>query len=174
MKKFLITYWVGILLLFVLFYSEYSPFSLIINGFQTTMTSLLTSLTLHEGMVVGNRILISQNYALVIEHSCNGMIPYLIFLASILAFPAKPFHKLKWAIMGYVVISSINIFRIWLITHFVQQEQSNFSLAHDYIGNALLIVTGLILFVIFIKTREKPQTVAYQTTSTANLANLSR
>lgn len=157
MKKFLLTYWLGILLLFVFFYSEYSPLSAFINAFQTNITSLLTSFSLEKGMVLGNRIFITENYALVIEHSCNGMIPFLIFLASILAFPAKPLHKLKWAIMGYVIISSINIFRIWLITQVVIQEQRHFSLAHDYLGNALLILTGLILFVVFIKTRQKSE-----------------
>jgi exosortase/archaeosortase family protein len=165
MKKFLLTYWLGIFILFVLFYSEYSPLSPFINAFQTNITSLLTSLSLEEGMVLENRIFITENYALVIEHSCNGMIPFLIFLASIVAFPAKPLHKLKWAIMGYVIISSMNIVRIWLITQFVIQEQSHFSLAHDYIGNALLILTGLILFVVFIKTREKSPTQVSSTPS---------
>lgn len=174
MKKFLLTYWVGTLLLFLLFYSDYSPFSAFVNGFQTTITSLLTSLSLEEGMVLGNRIFITQGYTLVIEHSCNGMIPYLIFLASILAFPADPSHKLKWAFMGYVIISSINIFRIWLITQFVKQEQNNFSLAHDYIGNTLLVLTGLILFIVFIKTRKKSQTQASQTDPIINPTTITR
>jgi exosortase/archaeosortase family protein len=163
MKKFLLTYWLGTLLLLGLFYWEYSPFSSFINSYQTAITSLLTSFSLEEGMVLGNQILITQHYGLVIEDACNGMIPYLIFLASILAFPASHLHKLKWAMMGYVVISSVNIFRIWLITQFVMQEQSSFSLAHDYIGNTLLIFTGLILFVMFIKTRK---TVILQTSLT--------
>jgi exosortase/archaeosortase family protein len=85
-----------------------------------------------------------------------------------MAFPAKPFHKLKWAIMGYMVISSINIFRIWLITQFVIEEKSHFSLAHDYIGNLLLILTGLLLFFFFIKTRQKP---LIQTSPTTSLRN---
>ncbi|HFU75247.1 MAG TPA: hypothetical protein ENK66_03275 [Arcobacter sp.] len=160
MRKFLLTYWLGIILLFVLFYWEGSPLSLLINSFQTNLTSLLTSFSLSEGMVLGNKIFITDRYALVIEHSCNGMIPYLFFLASIIAFPADNTHKLKWAIMGYLVISSVNIFRIWLITQFVMTEKTNFTLAHDYIGNTLLIFTGLLLFFLFIKTRKKPQKVS--------------
>jgi len=155
MKKFLLTYWIGIVLLFALFYWEESPLSLIINGFQTNLTSLLASLSLSEGMVLGNKIFVTDYYSLIIEHSCNGMIPYLFFLASIIAFPADNTHKLKWAILAYLVISSVNIFRIWLITQFVIIEKTNFTLAHDYIGNTLLILTGLLLFFIFIKTRKK-------------------
>ncbi|HHD75754.1 MAG TPA: hypothetical protein ENK82_08800 [Campylobacterales bacterium] len=160
MKKFLLTYWLGIIVLFALFYWEESPLSLFINDFQTNITSLLTSCSLSEGMVLGNKIYITDNYALVIEHACNGMIPFLFFLASIVAFPADNRHKLKWAIMGYLIISSVNIFRIWLITQFVITEKTNFTLAHDYLGNTLLIFAGLLLFFLFIKTRKKPQKVS--------------
>ncbi|CAA6821692.1 MAG: Unknown protein [uncultured Sulfurovum sp.] len=153
MKKFLLTYWTGIIILFALFYWEYSPISAIINNYQTNLTSLLTSFSLKEGMMEAHRIFITEHYALVIEKACNGMIPYLFFLASILAFPSTIMHKVKWAIMGYLFISAMNIFRIWFVTQFVLQSQNNFSLAHDYLGNGLLILTGLILFTSFIKTR---------------------
>jgi exosortase/archaeosortase family protein len=158
MKKFLLTYWLGILLLFAFFYWEQSPFSEVINNIQTSLTALITSFSLKEGMMQGHRIIITEHYALVIEKACNGMIPYLFFLASIIAFPSTLTHKLKWAIMGYLFISSINIFRIWFVTQFTMHEQSNFSLAHDFLGNVLLILTGLILFTSFIKTRHPKKT----------------
>ena len=158
MKKFLLTYWLGIALLFGLFYWDYSPLSTFINALQTDLTASLSSLTLPDGLTNGHRITITPYYSLVIEKACNGMIPYLFFLASIIAFPSTPMHKLKWAIMGYLIISLVNIFRIWLVTQFVLAEKSNFSLAHDYLGNGMLIVTGLLLFVLFVKTRNnKPQ-----------------
>ena len=163
MKKFLFTYWLGILLLFALFYWDHSPFSLFINNFQTNLTALMTSLSLPEGMMEAHRIFISEHYALVIEKACNGMIPYLFFLASILAFPSSLIHKVKWAIMGYLFITAMNVFRIWFVTQFVLLEQKNFSLAHDYLGNGLLILTGLILFTSFIKTRKKQKVLNLQT-----------
>ncbi|CAA6825779.1 MAG: Unknown protein, partial [uncultured Sulfurovum sp.] len=155
MKKFLLTYWLGIILLFALFYWEHSPLSLLINNLQTNLTTLLTSLSLPKGMVEAHRIFITEHYALIIEKACNGLIPYLFFLASILAFPSTLIHKIKWAIMGYLFITAMNVFRIWFVTQFVLQEQKNFYLAHDYLGNGLLILTGLILFSSFIKTRNK-------------------
>ncbi|CAA6827042.1 MAG: Unknown protein [uncultured Sulfurovum sp.] len=157
MKKFLFTYWIGIILLFALFYWEYSPISNIINNYQTNLTSLLTSFSLEEGIMEAHRIFITEHYALVIEKACNGMVPFLFFLASILAFPSSIIHKIKWAIMGYLFISAMNVFRIWFVTQLVMQSKNNFSLAHDYLGNALLILTGLILFTSFIKTRNKTQ-----------------
>jgi len=155
MKKFLLTYWIGIALLFGLFYWDLSPLSFSINNQQTNFTSFLTSLSLSEGMMEEHRIIINNHYALVIEKACNGMIPYLFFLASIIAFPSTILHKVKWAIMGYIFISAMNIFRIWFVTQLVLEERKNFSLAHDYLGNGLLIVTGLLLFTWFVKSRKK-------------------
>jgi len=155
MKKFLFTYWLGIALLFALFYWSLSPLSTVINSIQTNLTAYLTSMTLSTDMMHEHKIFISEHYVLVIEKACNGMIPYLFFLASIIAFPSTISHKVKWAIMGYLFISAMNIFRIWFVTQFVLQEQNNFSLAHDYLGNGLLIFTGLILFTSFVKTRSK-------------------
>jgi len=155
MKKFLLTYWIGIALLFGLFYWDFSPLSLTINNQQTNFSVFLTSLTLSNDMMDGHRIIISDHYALVIEKACNGMIPYLFFLASILAFPSTLMHKIKWSIIGYIFILSMNVFRIWFVTQLVLEERNNFSLAHDYLGNGLLIVTGLLLFTWFVKSRQK-------------------
>jgi len=164
MKKFLFSYWLGMALLFGIFYWDYSPFSLIINNMQTNITAYLTSLSLTEGMMEAQHIFITEHYSLVIEKACNGMIPYLFFVASILAFPASLTHKVKWAIMGYLFISIMNVFRIWFVTQVVLEEQKNFSLAHDYVGNGLLILTGLILFTSFIKTRKKKEVVTVPST----------
>ncbi len=157
MKRFLFGYWLGIAMLFGVFYWEISPISLAVNNQQTDLTTYFTSLTLAEGMMDKHHILINAHYSLVIEKACNGMIPYLFFLASILAFPSTVAHKIKWAIMGYLFISLMNVFRIWFVTQLVLQERQNFSLAHDYLGNGLLIITGLLLFTWFVKSRKREE-----------------
>ena len=169
MKKFLLTYWIGIALLFAIFYWDLSPISATINSVQTNLTAYLTSLSLPIGMIEGHRIFITSHYALIIEKACNGMIPYLFFLASIIAFPSSFKHKVKWSIIGYFFITSINIFRIWFVTQFVLEEKSNFSLAHDYLGNGILILTGLVLFTSFVKTRAKNNVVSFETTPKTKL-----
>jgi len=155
MKKFLLSYWLGIAMLFGVFYWDLSPLSSTINTMQTDLTAYFTSLTLADDMMNDYRILINEHYSLVIEKACNGMIPYLFFLASIIAFPSTLKHKLKWAVIGYIFITLMNTFRIWFVTELVLQERNNFSLAHDYIGNGLLILTGLLLFTWFVKNRKR-------------------
>jgi exosortase/archaeosortase family protein len=155
MKNFLLTYWISMILLFIVFYWEVSPLSSVINLWQTDLTSFLTSMVLPSHMMENNHILISLKYNLVIEKACNGMMLYLFFLAPIIAFPATLQHKIGWAIGGYFIILGVNTFRIWFITQLVLDERSNFSLAHDYLGNILLIITSILLFMAFVKSRKK-------------------
>ena len=153
MKKFLFFYLLSIIILFILFYWNTSPFAATINKLQVDISAILTQLTLKEGLMVDNHIHVSSNLTLVIDKACNGLIPYFFFLSSILAFPSTLSHKIKWAIAAYLIISALNVFRIWLITQLVMRSPNNFSLAHDYLGNLLLVLSALLLFISFIKTR---------------------
>ena len=154
MVAFIFRYWFSMASLFTLFYWDYSPLSEVINLWQTDFTAYITSLLLGDEVMQGYHIQITEHYSLVIEKACNGVIPLLFFFASIMAFPSTLRHKLNWAVAGYLTISFINIFRIWFVAKLVLQEKSNFSLAHDYLGNGLLILTGLSLFILFVKSRK--------------------
>lgn len=153
MKKFLFIYLIVLGLLFTFFYWGASPIAQTINQWQINLSSFLTSFTLDASTMQSNRIFISQNFTLVIDKECNGFIPYFFFLASIIAFPSNIKHKIKWAILAYVILSLLNVFRIWFITKLVINSQDNFSLAHDYLGNLFLVFSALVLFISFIKTR---------------------
>jgi exosortase/archaeosortase family protein len=152
-KKFLFLYFLALVLLFALFYWEASPLANFINQWQVNLSSLLTSFTLDESLMQNNHIFISSHLTLVIDKECNGFIPYFFFLASIIAFPSSITHKIKWAILGYLLLTIFNVFRIWFITQFVMNSENNFSLAHDYLGNIFLVFLALLLFITFIKTR---------------------
>ena len=154
MKKFILLYWLNIILLFSLFYWDISPIAEMLNQLQTDLTTYIVSLTLNDEITKGYEIVINSHYSLVIERACNGMVPYLFFLASIIAFPSTLLHKIKWVLVGYIIITTINIFRIWLVAKLVLAEVDNFSLAHDFIGNAILIFTALTLFILFVKTKK--------------------
>ena len=154
MKKFILLYWLNIILLFSLFYWDISPIAKILNQLQTDLTTHIVSLTLNDEIIKGYEIIINSHYSLVIEKACSGMVPYLFFLASIIAFPSTLSHKIKWSLVGYTIITTINIFRIWLVAKLVLAEVDNFSLAHDFIGNAILIFIALTMFILFVKTKK--------------------
>ena len=153
MKRFFLPYLGMTTLLFLVFYWELSPISTVINQLQTDIVINLTSLTLPDNIMQEYEIIINRHYRLVIEKACNGMVPYLFFLASIIVFPSTIKDKIKWGVIGYIAITAVNILRIWLVTQFVLEEVGNFSLAHDFVGNFMLIFMGLVLFVLFVRGR---------------------
>ena len=155
MKKFLFIYWSTTALLFALLYWELSPIANIINPLQTDLTTALVSVALPADIVDGYTIIINSHYRLVIEKACNGLIPYLFFLSSIIAFPSATAHKIRWALMGYIVLTTINSFRIWLVAQLVLEEVGNFSLAHGFIGSSILIFTVVLLFILFLRNVKK-------------------
>lgn len=148
-SKFLIKYIFYIVILFGVFYLDFSPIANLINSFQIDLISNFLSLFLDN--IDGRDIIISSHYKLVIERDCNGLMVYYIFLATILASNVEWRYKILWVFIGYVVISAVNIFRIFIITNLVLESRSNFHLAHDIFGNILLFITAISLFLIFIK-----------------------
>ncbi len=154
MKQFVTLYFLYLLLLFTLFYTDISIASTLINEGQTKLTLFFLALFLEPGQLQGIDIWINPHYKIIINQACNGMIPILFFFASVLAYPSNIWHKIIWMSIGYVLVSLVNVFRILLVVYFVEQKegQSNFYWSHDLVGNALLMGVGLSLFVLFIKT----------------------
>ncbi|EIF50936.1 exosortase/archaeosortase family protein [Sulfurovum sp. AR] len=157
MKRFVSLYFLYLIVLFILFYNETSILSTFINEVQTKLTLFFLEIFLQPGQLQGIDIWINPQYKIIINHTCNGIIPILFLFASILAYPSGLWYKIVWMSLGYTIFSFINVFRILLVVYFVEQEgeQENFYWSHDLIGNALLISVGLGLFIAFIKLSRK-------------------
>jgi exosortase/archaeosortase family protein len=157
MKRFIALYFLFLGLLFILFYANTSLLSSTLNEAQTQATLYALNLFLAPGQMQGIDIWIDQNYKIIINQACNGMIPLLFLYASILAYPASFLHKIIWMIIGYVVFFVSNVLRILLVVHSVEAEggRGNFYWSHDLLGNILLVMVGLMLFVGFMKTSKK-------------------
>lgn len=125
-----------------------------LNELQTQATLYALTLFLEPGQIQGIDILISPKYKLIINRSCNGMIPILFLYAAILAYPTALLHKIVWMIIVYLFYFVSNVLRILLVVYSVTSEggRDNFYWSHDLMGNSILIVVGLVLFIGFIKT----------------------
>lgn len=157
MKRFIALYLLFLALLYTLFYADTNVLSTYLNEAQTSLTLALLSPFLDPGQLKGIDIWINPHYKIIINQACNGMLPILILYASILAYPSVLRHKLLWMGIGYMVFSSVNVLRILLVVHFVEQEEGreNFSWAHDLLGNSILMIVGLGLFILFIQTSRR-------------------
>ena len=151
MKKFLSLYLFSSLILFTIYYFNI----FYISSIQTDLTAYLLSIILPDNLMKSHEIFIDSRYSLIVERACNGLIAYFMLLASIISYPLTIKKKIIWIVISYIIITTVNIFRIWLVTQFVLKDKSYFYLSHDIIGNILLIFTSLLLFII---SHQKPKT----------------
>lgn len=154
MKRFICLYFIFLGLLFTLFYAPTSQVSQILNNTQSRFTLSVLNLFLESQQLDGIDIWINPHYKIIITKACNGVIPLLFLYASILAYPSTFRHKLLWMMLGYILFFVVNIFRILWVVFITQhgEGQGDFYWSHDIVGNTLLMLTGLGLFIAFIKT----------------------
>jgi len=150
MKRFAYTYGILLLLFFAIFYWDFSPIATSLNHYQTQITLFLLDIGLGEGRLKGIDIMINPHYKIIITKACNGMIPILVLLAAIWAYPVSWIHKLWWSVVGYLVLGAVNLFRLIMVANLVK-VQADFPLYHDLFGNMLLMATGLGLFYLFLR-----------------------
>ncbi len=154
MKRFISLYFLFLVILFTFFYADTSVVSQFLNEGQTRLTLFFLDVFLDPGQLKGIDIWINPNYRIIINQSCNGMIPILFLFASILAYSSSILHKVLWMLIGYILFSIVNVLRILMVVYSVEGEggRGNFYWSHDLLGNSILMMVGLGLFIIFIKT----------------------
>jgi len=147
-------YFFYLALLFGLLYTDLLPISSQINTLQTTLTLSLLEPFLPEGALKGIDIWITPHYKIYISQACNGFIPIFILWAAILAYPASLKHRLVWTLISYVSFTLINILRILFVVYvaYYAGGEESFILAHDILGNTMLILTGLLLLRQMVRT----------------------
>jgi len=157
MKRFIALYFLFLALLFVFFYAPTSMLSTVLNEGQTKLTLNLLDIFLKPEQLKGIDIWINPYYKIIINKACNGVIPILFLFASILAYPSSIMHKILWMLIGYMVFSVVNVMRILLVVYVTEhgEGQGEFYWSHDIVGNMILMLTGLGLFVAFIKISSK-------------------
>ncbi len=157
MKRFVALYLLFLVILFTFFYADTSVVSRYLNDGQTELTLFFLDLFLQPEQLKGIDIWINPHYKIIINQACNGVIPILFLFASILAYPSTVMHKILWMLLGYVLFSVVNVARILLVVYVTEggEGQADFYWSHDLVGNTLLMLTGLGLFVAFIKTSSR-------------------
>ena len=157
MKRFVALYFLFLALLFTFFYADTSVVSTFLNETQTKLTLFFLDTFLEVGQLQGIDIWINPHYKIIINQACNGMIPILFLYASILAYPSSLWHKLVWMVIGYLLFSFVNVIRLLFVVYATKtgQGQEEFYWSHDLVGNVMLMLTGLGLFIVFIRTARK-------------------
>jgi len=155
-KKFIVLYFIYLGILFLILYAPTLSISEILNQFQTDLTLQTIEPFLKKNQLKDIDIWINSHYKIIITQACNGMIPILFLVASILAYPSRIIYKLIWIVIGYISYVIVNALRLVMVTKVTEVYGSgSFYWIHDIVGNALLMIVGLGIFIAFIKSSQK-------------------
>jgi len=154
-NRFLVNFPLWLLFLFGVFYwGKYWSYSPIGEYLDSTIRASIMPIldTFLDNPIIDYDIVINPKYRVVITPECNGIIPYLMILSAILAYPCKITQKIVWAILSFFIFFIINIIRLYIVAIVVSKYGTNwFYLIHDIGGNLLLIITGATIFLLYLK-----------------------
>lgn len=66
----------------------------------------------YDGLQVGGAHIIGREYNLVVARGCDALEPSAIFLAALLAYPARPRQRVAGAAVGVSILAAANVVRI--------------------------------------------------------------
>ena len=151
--RFVFRYLVWVTLLFsFLYFKNFSPF-IIVNTLHTDLSIYLTGLWINLFKIPieisGATLMYTHGLELKILDECNGLAPFLFYLAAILAYPAKVKYKVVWIVFGYLILMIANAIRIdWILYHVIAHPE-DFKFVHEVVGRYVIAMIPLILFYFF-------------------------
>ncbi len=102
-----------------------------------------------ESITVTGCRLASPRFAVTIYNGCNGLITTLIFVAGVLAFPARWLHKAIGVVAGSLAIQLLNLVRIVSLYYIGALVPRYFSESHIFIWQTIVILTGVALWLLW-------------------------
>jgi len=136
-------------------------FVLALRSVNEHVVNPYTTFVAHEARVVLNllgenaevrgQLLTSPRFSVAIYNGCNGLEAILIFVAGVLAFPARWPRKLGGVLLGLLAIQLVNIVRIVSLFYIGVYAPSAFSASHVYVWQSLIIVYAVVLWVVWVR-----------------------
>lgn len=108
-----------------------------------------------QGIVLRN---IETGAAVSIQPGCNGVEAMIVVLAAIIATPANWKYKLIGIGLGFLAIQALNVVRIISLFYLLQWDPVWFEWAHLYLWQALIMLDGLIVYLLWVRMLPAPTT----------------
>lgn len=108
-----------------------------------------------ETRMVGTAI-VSPRFAVNVRTGCNGLETIYIYFAGVLAFPAPLRRKLLGLVGGFLAIQALNVVRIVSLFYIGVYFPKHFEDSHVVIWQALVILFGVALFLVWADRYARP------------------
>ena len=147
MQRFVLIYLLLLFLSFFILYGDVGGIGEEVNRIQTHLTLYGVSLFLDQAQINADMLIVSSGLKLQVTRECNGLIPFVFYLAGVIAYRSSIMQKLLWAAGGYFILSVVNILRIVGVYMVSRLDPQWFDAVHYMAGNLLiaLSVGGLLV-----------------------------
>jgi len=146
---FLIIFIFNILLFFTIFIIFEDFFD-----FLKEWTAEITAITAHFfGLEVTaqDTLLILKNTTFEIIQECTGLFAAMIYVACVLAYPAKLVKKGEGIVLGIPLIFFLNILRMVFLVYIGNHHYDLFEYVHSYLWQGTFIIVVILLWFIWIE-----------------------
>ena len=116
-----------------------------IMAFTARITGLILG-ALGTPAAANGTIVTSNNFSVAIIGECTGIVPIMIFLSAVVAYPCRLKQKLAGMAIGIVVLYLINLVRIVSLFYVGAYYPDFLETAHLVLWQGLMILLALILW----------------------------
>ena len=102
---------------------------------------------LGQDIAMTGTIVRSPRFAVNIRNGCNGLETMIIFLAAVLAFPARWKAKAAGLVLGFVAIQAINLVRVVALFLTGAYFPAFFDSSHTVVWQTIVVLFGVLLWI---------------------------
>ena len=132
---------------------ECSPLTVKVADQTTAVLNLLgyNASSIQHEKEMSVKLLIDNVYIARVIEGCNSMSIIILFISFIIAFAGKWLATVIYALIGSVIIYSINIIRIAFLTVLLQKYPHEQELLHGLVFPAIIYGTTFLLWVLWVQ-----------------------
>lgn len=94
-------------------------------------------------------IFLNNRRLLGISDSCNGLSLFILYVGFLLCYPSKTIYKLRFALIGLILIFIANVLRCCALCVIHHKYPSLLDFAHHYLFNILIYSLIFYLWIVF-------------------------
>ena len=129
------------------------PFTAAVAKVSAVILQAFDSTAQAQGIVLSN---IKTGAAVSIQPGCNGVEAMIVVIAAIAATSAPWKYKLIGFAVSFLAIQALNTLRIISLFYLLQWNPVWFEWAHLYLWQALIMLDGLIVYLLWLRLLPAP------------------
>ncbi|GAB1857691.1 hypothetical protein MHTCC0001_25280 [Flavobacteriaceae bacterium MHTCC 0001] len=118
-------------------------------GFMSDFTSERVIYVNGGNETESSEIVHNGNVVLYVADACNGLELFMLYIGFIVCMPSKFWRKVKYIIIGVIIIDIMNILRCCGLIYLREYFHQYFEFAHHYLFKIMVYAVTFVLWIVF-------------------------